>query len=48
MGFLISAVDEILRMEPLAHQAALHVDLHGQHGVDTALGDILLQIVECV
>jgi hypothetical protein len=35
-------------MEALAHQPTLHVDLNGQHGVDKAIGDVLLEIVECV
>ena len=30
MGFLPGAVDEKLRVETLAHQAALHVDLRDE------------------
>jgi hypothetical protein len=28
MGFLVARLDEVLHMETLAHQAALHVDQH--------------------
>jgi hypothetical protein len=48
VGLLIGALDEELRVKPLAHQSALHIDLNGQHGVDRAMGDVLLEIVESV
>lgn len=48
MGLLIAALDEIFRLEALAHEAALHVDLAGEHGVDAPLGDIGLQLFEDV
>lgn len=46
MGFLISAIDEILRMKALAHQPALHVDLDCENRIDAAFRDILFQLFE--
>ena len=43
---LVRAVDEILGLEALADEAALHVDHGDEHGVDGAGGDGLLQLVE--
>ncbi len=34
MGFLVAAVHEMCGVKALAHQASLHVDDAGQHGVD--------------
>ena len=42
----MGAVDEELRMEPLAHQPALHVDLADDDGVDPPRKDIRLQLFE--
>ena len=46
VGFLPRAVHEMLRGEPLAHQAALHVDDAGQNRVDLARFHGLLERVE--
>ncbi len=48
MGFLVGAFDEILRLEALAHQTALHVHLTRQNRVDAPFGDVLFQIFKCV
>ena len=46
MRLVIGGVDEISGQEPLADQPALHVDGAGEHGVDVARRDILLELVE--
>jgi hypothetical protein len=46
MGFLVARLDEVLHMETLAHQAALHVDTAHQHGVDIAGACGRFQLVE--
>ena len=43
---LIRAVEEILGLEALADQRALHVGKADHDGVDLAVGDGLLQLVE--
>ena len=47
MGLVIGAVDEVARVEALAHQAALHVDDTGQNRVDRTFLNGLFQGVEC-
>ena len=42
----VRAVDEILGLEALADEAALHVDHGHQHGIDGAGRDLRLQLVE--
>ncbi len=44
VGLLVGAFQEELRLEPLAHQPALHVDLGHHHRVDAAVRDRLLQV----
>ena len=39
MGFLISAINKMLREEAFAHQAALHVDHAHKNGVNLTTGD---------
>jgi hypothetical protein len=39
-------VDEVLRVDPLAHQPALHVGERHDDRVDPALGNLLLQLVD--
>jgi len=47
MGLIEGAFEEKLGLETLAHQAALHVDLRGEDGVDLARGDGGPQFVDC-
>ncbi len=44
---VIGALDEELRQEPLADQPALHVDRGSENGVDLAVRNRLLQLIEC-
>ncbi|MCY1302811.1 hypothetical protein D9M70_524920 [compost metagenome] len=46
MRFLPGAVDEELRVEALAHQPALHVDLAGENRIDAPGGDVFLQLIK--
>ena len=46
MRLVVRGCDEILGLEALADQPALHVDERGDDGVDLARGDGLLQLVE--
>ncbi len=46
MGLLPGGLDEVLGLEALAHEAALHVHLDHQNGVDVAVGDGLFQLFE--
>lgn len=46
MRFLPRAFHEVFRMKTLAHQAALHVHLTGEHRVDAPGGNILFQFLE--
>ena len=46
VGFLVAAVHEVLRVEALAHEAALHVHDAGEHRVDLSARDGGLERVE--
>ena len=46
VGFFVTAVDEKLDLEALAHQAPLHVDHAHQHGIDFAIGSGALECFE--
>ncbi|MNK80249.1 hypothetical protein D3C87_999520 [compost metagenome] len=46
VGFFMTAVDEKLDLESLAHQPSLHVDHAHQHGVDFARGGSTLELVK--
>ena len=47
MRLVIGGFDEVFGEEPLADEAALHVDGAGDDRVDVASRDSLLQLVEC-
>ena len=47
MRLLVRGGEEVLRLEALADQPPLHVDEAGEHRVDLAARDGLLELVEC-
>ena len=46
MRLVVGGFDEIFRQEPLADEAALHVDGAGEHGIDPIGRNRCLQLIE--
>ncbi|MNE34537.1 hypothetical protein D3C80_1282630 [compost metagenome] len=46
--FLMGTFHEKLCLKTLAHQAPLHIHQAGQHRIDTPLGHVFFQFIECI
>ena len=47
MSFMPRAIDEILGVEPLAHEAALHIDEAHKNSINVAVPHLRLQRFKC-